>query len=156
MTTGMNTLLAALDTAIDAGVSSILEIQQITEPYPNPKHWPAVYLNPKEPEKFKQSNDTEIEVLWHRYPVEIIVWNEYRTTQEESLIHSTNGLIKVMEDIETLLESNMLGGILQNADCEVITYNFEERMITDGIYVRSGKLLFTGETICYRSTISRS
>jgi hypothetical protein len=156
MNTGMRALLAALDTAIDAGVSSILEIKQVTDPYPLPKQYPAVFLDPKEPEKMKESNDTETEVLWHRYPVEIVVWNKYITTEEESLVHSTNGLIKVMEDIETLLESNMLGGILQNADCRVITYNFEERRIADGIYTRAGKLLFTGETIPYRSTISRS
>ena len=158
MTTGMRELLVALDSALVAGITelSAANIKQLTEPFPTPTLEPMVYLVPSEPEKMKESNDTDAEVLWHRYPVRLIVWTDYRTTQEESLVHATSGLIKLMEDIETLLESNMLSGILQNIDISVVTYNLEERMLTDGHYARAGELLCTAETICYRSTISRS
>lgn len=158
MNTGMGDLLAAIDSALVADISalSVANIKQLTEPFPTPTLWPSVYLVPGEPEKMKESNDTAVEVLWHKYPVGIIVWTKYATTQEESLVHSTSGLIKLMKDIETLLESNMLGGILQNIDVSVVTYNREERQIADNIYTRAGELLCVAETTCYRSTINRS
>ena len=158
MNTGMTALLATIDSALVADISALsaANIKQLTEPFPTPTLEPMVYLVPVDVEKMKESNNTDAEVLWHRYSVRIIAWTNYRTTQEESLIHSTSGLIKLMDDIESTLESNMLGGILQNIDVYPVIYNLENRKISDGVYARAGELLCIAETIPYRSTISRS
>jgi hypothetical protein len=160
MNTGMNTILAALDAAIVAGITEITSAEQIlrtTRPLPQPKRKPPViYLVPEEVEKVLEGNDSSTELIYHKYIISIIVITSYKTTQEDSLTNSDNGLVQLMDDIETLLESDTLSTTLTNVDVYPETYAIPAEDFIDNIYTRGGILRYEAIEIPYNSTIHRT
>jgi len=159
MNTGMSTVLSTLDTTIVAGISSIASaehILQTTRPLPLPKSLPMIYLVPEEPEKPLIGNDSITELIQHSYIVSIIVVTSYKTTQEDSLTDSDNGLIQLMDDVETLLESNTLVATLQGVDIRPVSYEIPGEDFIDNIYTRGGILRYEAIEKPYNSTIHRT
>lgn len=160
MNTGMYTLLNTLDTKLRAGglsrITAATQVLQITRPLPTPKVFPMIYLIPESVEKITEMHDSSTELMWHKYIISIIVVNSLRTTQEASLTDSTSGLIKLMEDIETLLESDTLVKILKGVNVYPVNYDLPEDTFADNIYTRAGSLQYEAETIPYNSTIHRT
>lgn len=159
MNTGMSTLLNTLDSTMYSGLSQITDTKQIlqtTRPLPEPKMEPMIYLVPESVEKILHDNDSSTELIHHLYVVSIIVVTSYRTTQEASLTDDDNGLIQLMDDIETLLESDTLSKILISANIYPESYMLDEDTFADNIYTRAGSLRYEAETISYNSTIHRT
>lgn len=160
MNTGMNTILSTLDTTIVAGIAAITSAEQIlqtTRPLPLPKRdKPFIYLVPEEVEKVLECNDSSTELMYHIYPVSIIVVTSYKTTQEGSLTDSDNGLVRLMDDIETLLESDTLNATLTNVNIYPQTYTIPAEDFIDNIYTRGGILRYEAIEKPYNSTIHRA
>ena len=161
MNTGMSTLLSTLDTTLYNGLSQITstnQILQITRPLVTPKTLPNefIFLVPVSAEKILEGHNSSTELMWHRYIVDIIPVISYRTTQEASLTDSSEGLIKFMDDIETLLESQTLSTILKGVNIYPESYALDEINFADNIYTRAGLLKYEAETIPYDSTIHRT
>ena len=159
MNTGMNTLLTTLDSAIVAGITEITSAEQIlqtTRPLPQPKRLPFIYLVPEEVEKILEGNDSSTELIYHIYTISIIVITSYKTTQEASLTDSDNGLVQLMDDIETLLESDTLSATLTNVDVYPETYAIPAEDFIDNIYTRGGILRYEAIEKPYNSTIHRT
>jgi hypothetical protein len=159
MNTGMNTILSTLDSTIVAGVSDISSTEQIlqtTRPLPLPKRLPFIYLVPEEVEKVLEGNDSSTELMYHIYTISIIIVTSYKTTQEASLTDSDNGLVQLMDDIETLLESDTLSATLTNIDVYPETYAIPEEDFIDNIYTRGGILRYEAIEKPYNSTIHRT
>jgi hypothetical protein len=160
MNTGMNTLLTALDSAIVAGITEITSTEQIlqtTRPLPQPKRKPPViYLVPEESEKILEDNDSSTELMYHIYRISIIIITSYKTTQEASLTDSDNGLVQLMDDIETLLESDTLSATLTNVNIYPETYAIPIEDFIDNIYTRGGILRYEAIEKPYNSTIHRT
>jgi hypothetical protein len=143
----MTDLLNALDTKIDT-ITSVKEIQILTRKLRAPRLFPAVFLIPEEsPEKFKDGDY----VFSHIYSVSIIPIIFYATTEKESLVDSSKGLIKLMDDIEDLLENNFLDGKLVGVECRPAAYEIpEDWFIADNIYTRGGIISYRARTHSYR------
>ncbi|MFB6088906.1 MAG: hypothetical protein ABEK36_03965 [Candidatus Aenigmatarchaeota archaeon] len=105
-----------------------------------PPNVPTVFLVPIDPEKQRIAKDQ-----WtYLYRLRIIIVMHKVTTPSESLTDTTNGLIKYMQDIETLLENNSLGNILCYTECSKQTFESAPEEFVDNIYARAGELLFEG------------
>ena len=143
MTDLLNTLATKIDT-----IGSIKEIQITTRTLSQPKKLPAVFIIPEDgTEKFKDGDY----VFNHMYPVSIVPIIFYATTPEESLTHSSEGLIQLMDSIEDLLENNFLDGKLVGVACYPADYEIpEDWFIADNIYTRGGIIRYEGTTHCYR------
>ena len=143
----MTSLLNAIDIKIDT-IDAVKEILIVTRPLPQPKLLPAVFIVPEDgTEKLK---DTD-RVFRHIYPISIIPIIFYATTQEESLTHSSKGLIQLMDSIEDLLENNFLDGKLVDVECCPAAYEIpEDWFIADNIYTRGGIISYLGTTHPYR------
>lgn len=142
----MTDLLNELDTQIDT-ISSVKEIIITTRPLQQPGKLTAVFIVPEDdPEKLKDGDY----VFSHRYPVSIIPVTFFADTPETSLTDSTGGLMKIMDDIEDLLENNFLDGMLVSVECCPQTYEIpEDWLIADNIYTRGGIVRFEGRTHPY-------
>jgi len=160
MNTGMSTLLSTLDsTILNGGITLITSAEQIlqtTRPLPLPKRLPFIYLVPEEPEKPLIDNDSFTELMQHDYIVSIMIITSYKTTQEGSLTDSDNGLIQLMDDVETLLESNTLVATLQGVDIRPVSYEIPGEDFIDNIYTRGGILRYEAIEKPYNSTIHRT
>jgi hypothetical protein len=159
MNIGMNTILSALDTKLVAGVTEITSAEQIlqtTRPLPQPKRSPFIYLVPEEVEKILEGNDSSTELMYHIYRISMIVVTSYKTTQEASLTDSDNGLVQLMDDIETLLESDTLSATLTNVNIYPETYAIPIEDFIDNIYTRGGILRYEAIEKPYNSTIHRT
>jgi hypothetical protein len=158
MNTGMNTILSTLDSTILNGITAITSAEQIlqtTRPLPQPKRLPFVYLVPEESEKILEGNNSSTELMYHIYRVSIIVVTSYKTTQEASLTDSDNGLVQLMDDTETLLESDTFSATLTNVDIYPETYAIPIEDFIDNIYTRGGILRYEAIEKPYNSTIHR-
>jgi hypothetical protein len=159
MNTGMNTILSTLDTKLVAGITEITSAEQVlqtTRPLPQPKRLPFIYLVPEESEKILEGNDSSTELMYHIYRISIIIITSYKTTQEASLTDSDNGLVQLMDDIETLLESDTLSATLTNVNIYPRAYTIPEEDFIDNIYTRGGILLYEAIEKSYNSTIHRT
>ena len=160
MNTGMSTILSTLDSKIVNSITAITSTEQIlqtTHPLPQPKRKPPViYLVPEEVEKVLEGNDSSTELVYHIYTISIIVITSYKTTQEDSLTDSDNGLVQLMDDIETLLESDTLSATLTNVDIYPETYAIPPEDFIDNVYTRGGILRYEAIEKSYNSTIHRT
>lgn len=147
----MTDLLQTLDTQIDT-IASVEEIIITTRPLQQPGKLTAVFIVPEDtPEKFKDGDYT----FNHRYPVSIIPVTFFADTPETSLTDSTGGLMKIMDDIEDLLENNFLDGMLVSVECYPQVYEIpEDWLIADNIYTRGGIIRYEGTTNVYRKDIT--
>jgi len=143
----MTDLLNALDTQIDT-IASVKEILILTKKLRPPNLFPAVFIVPESAsEKYKDGDYT----FCHEFLVSIIPITFYATTEEESLIHSSKGLIQLMDSIENLLENNLLDGKVVNIKCKPETYEIpEDWFVADNIYTRGGIISYEARTHPYR------
>lgn len=142
----MTDLLNALDAEIDT-IASVKEIQILTRKLQSPSLFPAVFLVPESaPEKYKDGDY----VFCHEYLVSIIPIIFYATTEEESLTHSSEGLVQLMDSIEDLLENNLLDGRIVNVKCKPEAYEIpEDWFVADNIYTRGGIISYEVRTHPY-------
>ena len=143
----MTDLLNALDTQIDT-IASVEEILILTKKLRPPSLFPAVFLVPEtSPEKYKDGDYN----FAHEFLISIIPITFYATTEKESLTHSSEGLIQLMDSIEDLLENNFLDGKVVNVKCKPEAYEIpEDWFVVDNIYTRGGIISYEGRTHPYR------
>lgn len=151
----IRTIMAAIETKMDAGIASIKEFQQITTPFPTPLQLPAVFICPMPPEKIKTTDNSNNIVYSHKYIIRLIPIISYATTQEGSLTDDTKGLMKLMDDIETLLEANMLDKKLREVECIPTAYEVSGEDFAENIYTRAGELTYIAATVPYSANITR-
>ena len=143
MTDLLNTLATKIDT-----ISDVKEIQITTRKLSQPKKFPSVFIIPEDGSEKLKDGDY---VFSHIYPISIIPIIFYATTQEESLIDSSEGLIQLMDSIEDLLENDFLDGKLVGVECCPEAYEIpEDWFIADNIYTRGGIISYVGRTHPYR------
>lgn len=150
----MSELLGYIKTKI-AAVEGINEVQIVTRPLPTPKEFDAVFLIPGTSEKVREGSE---EFYW-MHPAEILVVTSYNTTQEDSLIHATAGLMKLLETVHDLLENDMLtddSGVprINSCELEAIEYATAEARVVDNIYCRAGTINYMAQTKPYKKAVS--
>jgi len=153
----MTMLLSELKMRLVAGIEGIntASVKQITKPFPTPLIIPGIFLVAITSPKERQGS----EQFRHIHTVEIIPFIDYKTNQEESLIHASKGLIKLCNDIEGILENNMLNdenGIPQLNECSISIdeYSYEDREVSDNIFCRSGLITYEATTKIYVKAVS--
>jgi hypothetical protein len=146
---GIDDVMAKLKTKIQA-LDENLEIKQCTYPLVTPSAQKAVFLVPATSPKGKAQEN----VFRHIHKIDIVIIKNWAKTIEESLIHSTEGLIPLMKSIETLLENDVLLGddgenLLSDVECYPEAYELPGVLFVDNLYARGGILKYSGETNAY-------